>query len=61
MIIICKVALNSMSNNLLNFFFPSSLDMVDLERILKQAVIEGQPRTHRPWKKILIVIEGIYR
>ena len=24
------------------------------------AVIEGQPRTRRPWKKILIVVEGIY-
>jgi serine palmitoyltransferase len=35
--------------------------MEDLERILRQAVIEGQPRTHRPWKKILVVVEGIYR
>ncbi|XP_052827924.1 serine palmitoyltransferase 2 [Octopus bimaculoides] len=35
-------------------------NMVSLEKILKQAVVEGQPRTHQPWKKILIVCEGIY-
>ena len=31
-----------------------------LERVLRAAVAEGQPRTHRPWSKILIVVEGIY-
>ncbi len=31
-----------------------------LEVLLKAAVAYGQPRTHRPWKKILIVVEGIY-
>lgn len=36
-------------------------DMADLERILRKSVLEGQPRTRRPWKKILIVVEGIYR
>ncbi|XP_059142148.1 serine palmitoyltransferase 2-like isoform X1 [Physella acuta] len=35
-------------------------DMADLERKLRDAVCEGQPRTHRPWKKILIVVEGVY-
>lgn len=35
--------------------------MEDLEKKLKSAVIHGQPRTHRPWKKILIVVEGVYR
>ncbi|GAB1599842.1 serine palmitoyltransferase 2-like [Argonauta hians] len=35
-------------------------NMQSLEKILKNAVVEGQPRTHQPWKKILIVIEGIY-
>lgn len=35
-------------------------DMKDLERKLKDAVVYGQPRTHRPWKKIMIVVEGIY-
>jgi len=35
-------------------------DPKDLENVLRQAIAEGQPRTHRPWKKILIVVEGIY-
>ncbi|RUS80557.1 hypothetical protein EGW08_011697 [Elysia chlorotica] len=35
-------------------------DMTDLERKLRDAVCHGQPRTHRPWKKILIVVEGVY-
>ena len=36
-------------------------DMVDLERKLRDAVVYGQPHTYRPWKKILIIVEGIYR
>ncbi|XP_014670841.1 PREDICTED: serine palmitoyltransferase 2-like [Priapulus caudatus] len=35
-------------------------DMKDLESILLDAVVYGQHRTHRPYKKILIVVEGIY-
>jgi serine palmitoyltransferase len=35
-------------------------DMENLEKILREAVVNGQPRTHRPWKKILIIVEGIY-
>lgn len=35
-------------------------DMKQLEDILRTAVVEGQPRTHRKWKKILICVEGIY-
>ncbi|CAG5127258.1 unnamed protein product [Candidula unifasciata] len=35
-------------------------DMADLEKKLREAVCFGQPRTHRPWKKILIVVEGVY-
>jgi serine palmitoyltransferase len=31
-----------------------------LDRLLRAAIAEGQPRTHRPWRKILIVVEGIY-
>lgn len=31
-----------------------------LEQVLREAISQGQPRTHRPWKKILVVIEGIY-
>ncbi len=32
----------------------------DLEAVIREAIAEGQPRTHRPWTKIMIVIEGIY-
>ncbi|XP_064402987.1 serine palmitoyltransferase 2-like [Halichondria panicea] len=32
----------------------------DLERALKDAIFNGQLRTHRRWKKILIVLEGVY-
>lgn len=42
-------------------FFWTYADMKDLERVLRSSIIEGQPITHRPWKKILIVVEGIYR
>lgn len=35
-------------------------DMVDLESLLREVISQGQPRTHRPWKKILVVVEGIY-
>ena len=35
--------------------------MKDLEHKVREAVVHGQPRTHRPWKKILIVVEGVYR
>lgn len=36
-------------------------NMVDLENKIKKAIIEGHPLTHRPWKKILILVEGVYR
>ncbi|KAL9231579.1 hypothetical protein vseg_006790 [Gypsophila vaccaria] len=32
----------------------------DLERVLREQIAEGQPRTHRPWKKIIVIVEGIY-
>ncbi|XP_068110571.1 serine palmitoyltransferase 2 [Hyperolius riggenbachi] len=35
-------------------------NMQSLEKLLRDAIVNGQPRTHRPWKKILIVVEGIY-
>ncbi|KAK8058531.1 aminotransferase class I and II [Apiospora phragmitis] len=35
-------------------------DMADLEKRLREAIAQGQPRTHRPWKKILVAIEGLY-
>ena len=36
-------------------------DMEDLERVLADAVINGRPRTHRPYSRIFIIVEGIYR
>ena len=36
-------------------------DVADLEQKLRDAVIYGQARTHRPYRKILIIVEGIYR
>jgi len=34
-------------------------DAQHLEKVLRRAIAEGQPRTHRPWTKILILVEGI--
>jgi len=35
-------------------------DTMHLEEILKEAIVCGQPRTRRPWKKIMVIVEGIY-
>ncbi|XP_051510756.1 serine palmitoyltransferase 2-like isoform X2 [Myxocyprinus asiaticus] len=35
-------------------------NMQSLEKLLRDAIVHGQPRIHRPWKKILILVEGIY-
>jgi serine palmitoyltransferase len=35
-------------------------DMGDLESVLRDAISQGQPKTHRPWKKILLIVEGLY-
>lgn len=35
-------------------------NMADLETLLRESISQGQPRTHRPWKKILVVVEGLY-
>lgn len=32
----------------------------DLEAVIREAIAEGQPRTRRPWTKIMIVVEGVY-
>jgi serine palmitoyltransferase len=34
-------------------------DMKSLDRIVRLAICEGQPRTHKPWKRIVIVVEGV--
>lgn len=35
-------------------------DMDALEKLLRDVISQGQPRTHRPWRKILVVVEGLY-
>ncbi|XP_015749265.1 PREDICTED: serine palmitoyltransferase 2-like, partial [Acropora digitifera] len=35
-------------------------DMKSLESVLREAVVKGNPRRHRPWGKILIIVEGVY-
>ena len=37
-------------------------DMVDLERLLRRSISEGQPNAaqYKPWRKILVVAEGLY-
>lgn len=32
----------------------------DLESVLREAIVNGQPRHHRPWSKIVVMVEGIY-
>ncbi|KAF7978197.1 hypothetical protein HWV62_1414 [Athelia sp. TMB] len=35
-------------------------DMRALEALLREVISQGQPKTHRPWKTILLVVEGLY-
>jgi len=35
-------------------------DVQHLEEILSEAILMGRPRTRRPFKKIMVVVEGIY-
>jgi serine palmitoyltransferase len=37
-----------------------TIDIEDLETLLRESIINGQDRTHRPWRKILIIVEGVY-
>ncbi|KAL7677273.1 hypothetical protein ACOME3_003510 [Neoechinorhynchus agilis] len=39
--------------------FPHN-DIIALEQILRDSIVYGQPRTRRPWRKILIIVEGVY-
>ena len=34
--------------------------MKDLEEKIQSFIVEGQPKTRRAWKKIIIIVEGIY-
>jgi len=50
---------------IINFYYYQlvffSKDMKDLEKKLRAAIVHGHLRTNRPWKKIIIVVEGVYR
>lgn len=35
-------------------------DVKDLERVIRTAIISGQPDNRGPWDKIFIIVEGIY-
>jgi len=35
-------------------------DVAHLEQVIRRAIVDGQPRSHRPWDKIMIIVEGIY-
>lgn len=34
--------------------------MRDLEKKLREAILEGQPKSGKPWRKIIIFVEGVY-
>ena len=44
------------SNSMIRVFKHNTPE--SLEQVLREAIIHGQPRHHRPWKKILVMIEG---
>ncbi|KAL3233676.1 Serine palmitoyltransferase 2 [Nakaseomyces bracarensis] len=35
-------------------------DMEGLEKLIRNQIVLGQPKTNRPWKKILICVEGLF-
>ncbi|KAH9911583.1 serine palmitoyltransferase 2 [Fomitopsis serialis] len=35
-------------------------NMKSLENLLREVISQGQPKTHRPWKKILVIVEGLF-
>lgn len=35
-------------------------NMKSLEALLREVISQGQPKTHRPWKSILLIVEGLY-
>lgn len=39
--------------------FPHN-NMDALENLLREQISQGQPRNHRPWKKIVVAVEGLY-
>jgi serine palmitoyltransferase len=34
--------------------------MQDLERLLRESTSQGQPDSHHPWRKVFVVVEGLF-
>jgi serine palmitoyltransferase len=47
-----------MSNAVVKTFIHNN--MKDLEQKLRYYIVQGQPITHRSWRKIFVLVEGIY-
>ena len=35
-------------------------DLKGLESLLRSSIVDGQERSRRPWRKIVVMVEGIY-
>lgn len=35
-------------------------DVAHLESVLRKAIVDGQPKTGRAWRKVVVMVEGIY-
>jgi serine palmitoyltransferase len=35
-------------------------NMKDLDRVIRKEIVNGQPKSGAPWKKILIILEGVF-
>lgn len=53
---VCRTIWITELNSSLQFL----VDPAHLEEVLREQIAGGQPRTHRPWKKIIVIVEGIY-
>lgn len=47
-----------LSGAVIRTFKHNSMD--DLEKLVREGISQGQPRTHRPWKKIVVAVEGLF-
>ena len=47
-----------LSDAVVKVFKHNNID--NLEYVLRKSILHGHPKTRRPWKKIIIVVEGVY-
>lgn len=50
----------SFVHHLLSFISYCDIDPVDLERVIRRSLAQGQPGSGKPYSMVLIVVEGIY-